>query len=171
MNAKLVLVEGGKTVVVEPRLPSVIGRSLESDVKVPDGQVSRRHCELYEYDSKVAVRDLGSVNGTQVNGHRIQQDTLLAHGDTLSVGKVTFRIEYEGMPEIARQGDAEDVTTIAPDTNESTVHSQSAIVKYQSSGQGSVINVVETAAAADDGQAEPGGGDDDLRDFLMSLGR
>jgi pSer/pThr/pTyr-binding forkhead associated (FHA) protein len=166
MNARLVLVEGGKTVVVEPRLPSVIGRSMESDVKVPDGQVSRRHCELYEYEGKVAVRDLGSVNGTQVNGHRIQQDTLLAHGDTLSVGKVTFRIEYEGMPEIERPGDADDVTTITPETNESTVHSASAIVKYQSSGKGSVINVVETGAAED-----ADGDDDDLSDFLKSLGR
>jgi hypothetical protein len=62
---------------------------------------------------------------------------------------------------VALPGSEEDVVSIQPETNESTVHSQSAVLQYQTTGQGSVIGVVE----------EGGGGDEDdgLGDFLRSL--
>lgn len=182
MESQLVLVEGGKTVVVRPRLPSVIGRGHAADLKVPDSKTSRRHCELYEYEGQLAVRDLGSVNGTVVNGHRIDQDTLLSTGDTLTIGNVTFRVDVgepdaDGLPPNADAGDqaAEatgDVVTIPQDAEQSAVHSESADVEYQSSEGGSFIGVIEQAEGGGEESAEGGDEDDDddgLSDFLSSL--
>lgn len=182
MDTKLILIEGGKTVVLKPKLPAVIGRGTAADLKLPDSKTSRRHCELYEYEGQLAVRDLGSVNGTVVNEHRIEQDTLLSAGDELTIGNVTFRIDLGNAdpdaapPEAAAEmGEADGeasaeegdsaIVTIEPETNDSTVHSASAVLQYQSSGEGSVIGVTENDEedAADD--------DDDLQDFLKSLGQ
>ena len=163
MHAKLILIEGGKTVVIEPRLPTVIGRGTVADVRVPDSQTSRRHCELYEYEGQLAVRDLGSVNGTLVNQHKIEQDTLLSTGDTLTIGKITFQIDLGDGTPVAIPGSEEDVVSIEPEATDSSVQSQSAVLQYQATGEGSVIGVVEEEAAVE------GDDDDGLGDFLKNL--
>jgi pSer/pThr/pTyr-binding forkhead associated (FHA) protein len=162
MHAKLILIEGGKSVVVEPQLPSVIGRGSAADLRLPDSQASRRHCELYEYEGQLAVRDLGSANGTMVNQHRIEQDTLLSTGDTLTIGKVTFRIDVGDGPPVGLPGTEADVVNIHPESGDSTVQSQSAVLQYHSTGEGSVIGLVEDEASSDDD-------DDGLGDFLKNL--
>ncbi|MCA9270194.1 MAG: FHA domain-containing protein [Planctomycetales bacterium] len=177
MEAILRLVAGGKEVVVRPELPTVIGRGVDASLRVPDSMISRRHCELYEYEGRVAIRDLGSVNGTVVNGHRIDQDTLLSPGDLIAFGRVTFRLEdddavdavEEALPvEFAAEGD--DAVAIADD-GEASVQSGSAVVRYQSTGEGSVIEVYEEAEAIDDAEpsAEAQPGDSGLMDFLEGL--
>lgn len=178
MKAQLVLVEGGKTVVVQLRLPTVVGRSTAADLKVPDSQVSRRHCELFDYEDQIAVRDLDSVNGTIVNGERIQQDTLLTTGDHLTIGNVTFRVDVEGVPSdnSPAAGDS-GVITMEPEASGSTVHSESAVIQYQATDEGSMLNVMEQAIEAGEAEAEPPSENDDdddddesLRDFLKDLG-
>ncbi|MFH1265802.1 MAG: FHA domain-containing protein, partial [Planctomycetota bacterium] len=64
MDAKLVIV-GGKAnkSQVSVKLPTVIGRSREADLTVAHPMISRKHCELYEVDGLVRIRDLGSLNG------------------------------------------------------------------------------------------------------------
>jgi hypothetical protein len=65
----------------------VIGRSRECDVRVDDGNVSRRHCEVVqEGPTAWAVVDLGSTNGTEVNGKRIAGRQRLAEGDRIGIG-------------------------------------------------------------------------------------
>jgi hypothetical protein len=65
----------------------VIGRSRECDVRVDDGNVSRRHAELNrDDDERWSVVDLGSTNGTEVNGSRITSRTPLANGDRIAIG-------------------------------------------------------------------------------------
>jgi pSer/pThr/pTyr-binding forkhead associated (FHA) protein len=65
----------------------VIGRSRECDVRIDDGNVSRRHAELArDGDSGWAVVDLGSTNGTEVNGRRITKRTPLDDGDRIVIG-------------------------------------------------------------------------------------
>ena len=65
----------------------LIGRSRECDVRVDDGNVSRRHAELNrDADTGWSVVDLGSTNGTEVNGRRIAKRTPLEDGDRLAVG-------------------------------------------------------------------------------------
>ena len=65
----------------------VVGRSRECDVQVDDGNVSRRHFELVrENPSTWVVVDLGSTNGTEVNGRKVQRRTTLDDGDRITIG-------------------------------------------------------------------------------------
>ncbi len=65
----------------------VVGRSRECDVRIDDGNVSRRHFELLqESPTSWAVADLGSTNGTEVNGQRVSGRKRLDDGDRISAG-------------------------------------------------------------------------------------
>lgn len=67
-----------------------IGRSRENTIQINyDGQVSRRHCRLFEKDGRFYVEDLGSTCGTFVNGERVLDRRLLG-GETVHVGSGTF---------------------------------------------------------------------------------
>jgi hypothetical protein len=81
----------GGTLVIEQRV-TVIGRSSEADVRLDDANASRRHAELRRIGDGYSLVDLGSTNGTEVNGQRIQE-TALMNGDVISVG--TTRITFE----------------------------------------------------------------------------
>jgi len=72
--------------------PLVIGRSPDVDVVINDSNVSRRHAEVWRTGEGVAVRDLGSTNGTFVNGHRITAVSLSPRDD-VTIGALHFRIE------------------------------------------------------------------------------
>ncbi|MEJ5377637.1 MAG: cyclic nucleotide-binding domain-containing protein [bacterium] len=78
---------------LEERL--TIGRSPLNVVHLPDPSVSRRHAALYSLGGKTIVEDLGSHNGTYVNGERVFK-AVLKNGDTLRVGKVIlhYREQY-----------------------------------------------------------------------------
>ena len=95
MVVKLVVV-GGEALPSETNLelPVVLGRGREADVSLPHALVSRRHCELYESQGSLRVRDLGSLNGTFVGSKRIQ-DEEMTPGELLTVGTVTFRAVFE----------------------------------------------------------------------------
>jgi len=95
LNAKLVVVGGDvKTTEIKLRLPSTIGRGRGTTIVLPHPLVSRQHCELFEADGQLMVRDLGSLNGTFVNNQRVTEAPL-APGELLTVGTVTFRAVYE----------------------------------------------------------------------------
>jgi predicted component of type VI protein secretion system len=101
LNVKLVVVGGDvKTTELTLRLPSTIGRGRGTSIVLPHPLVSRQHCELFEADGQLMVRDLGSLNGTFVNNQRVTESPL-APGELLTVGTVTFRAVYEGVEEAA----------------------------------------------------------------------
>ncbi len=72
--------------------PVVLGRGHEADVRIADASVSRRHAEVRYDGARVLVEDLGSTNGTSVNGERVARATLVP-GDRLTLGAavVVFR--------------------------------------------------------------------------------
>ena len=76
---------------------TVIGRREDCDLIIPLGEVSRKHCRLVKDGDLVKVEDLGSANGTYLNGQRVQE-SLLAPGDTVQVGPVVFVLQLEGVP-------------------------------------------------------------------------
>lgn len=76
---------------------TVVGRREDCDLRIPLGDVSRKHCRLIKDGEVIRVEDLGSSNGTYRNGNRVQQSELTA-GDTLQVGPVVFVLQVDGMP-------------------------------------------------------------------------
>jgi pSer/pThr/pTyr-binding forkhead associated (FHA) protein len=77
---------------------TVIGRSQDSDLRVPILSVSRHHCEVAVAGDSVTAKDLGSSNGTYVNNSRINEVQLSA-GDRLAVGPIVFTVQIDGQPE------------------------------------------------------------------------
>lgn len=95
MEVRLTIV-GGKASrkVVSIKLPAVIGRSREADLTIAHPMVSRRHCQLFEVQGLVRIRDLGSLNGTLVGGKEVTEAPLRPN-DEFSIGPLTFRVEYD----------------------------------------------------------------------------
>jgi len=73
-----------------------IGRHDDCQIRIRSSQVSRRHCELFEEGNKLILRDLGSSNGTFVNGKRVLGQQALKPGDVLTIGGVTLRVDLLG---------------------------------------------------------------------------
>jgi len=64
---------------------NIIGRGTDSDLQLLDQGVSRRHADVHIIDGQATVYDLGSTNGTSVNGHTVRSQQL-QHGDVIRVG-------------------------------------------------------------------------------------
>jgi predicted component of type VI protein secretion system len=96
LNAKLVVVGGEvKTAEIKLRLPSTIGRGRGCTIMLPQALVSRQHCEIFEANGKLMVRDLGSLNGTFVNNQKLAEPSPINSEELLSIGTVTFRVVYD----------------------------------------------------------------------------
>jgi adenylate cyclase len=91
MPFKLTSTDGMHAFELRDGAAHVVGRAPTSDIPVIDPTISRRHAELECRDGVVTVRDLGSSNGTFLNGTRIETATANA-GDTLTFGKVGFKL-------------------------------------------------------------------------------
>jgi pSer/pThr/pTyr-binding forkhead associated (FHA) protein len=76
---------------VLPGSIKTIGRAKRADFIVDAALVSRLHCRLTLNDAGLGVEDLGSTNGTWVNGRKIARAPLTA-GDKLKVGRVEFEV-------------------------------------------------------------------------------
>ena len=88
--AELVLTDGRRVQIGAE--PLVIGRLPECGVVLADSNVSRRHAELRRAGDSVVLTDLGSTNGTRVNGAPIRE-RVLASGDEVSVGSTKLIFE------------------------------------------------------------------------------
>ncbi|HUQ23630.1 MAG TPA: FHA domain-containing protein [Gaiellaceae bacterium] len=93
MTPALVFKEGplaGRRVDVGEEL--VIGRA-DADLTIDDEEVSRRHAVVRPGDGAIEIEDLGSRNGTYVNGVRIDSVTRLAGGDSVKLGKSVLQVD------------------------------------------------------------------------------
>ncbi len=70
----------------------VMGRSAETDVAIDDPYASEFHLRLVSQENGMMLHDLGSTNGTYVNGRRVSAPTELKRGDTIQVGKTVMEI-------------------------------------------------------------------------------
>ena len=84
----------------------VVGRLSAADVQLIDEKVSREHCKFTVVDGAVTVEDLGSHNGTYVNGEPLKAPRTLAPGDEIAVGDSLFVFQPELDVAPARFGDA-----------------------------------------------------------------
>lgn len=87
---------GGTIPLPEPRRPVMIGRSPACDVVLPLPMVSSRHAILEPVDDGWQIRDLGSTNGTFVEGRRIGVPTLVNTGDVIGLGSLRLRLTADG---------------------------------------------------------------------------
>lgn len=91
MLAQLIPRQGGPAITLTAAI-TVVGRSAKlCDLILDHNSISKQHCLLVKTDGLVYVRDLGSTNGTRVNGQRVTRGALLP-GDTLSFASVSYRV-------------------------------------------------------------------------------
>jgi pSer/pThr/pTyr-binding forkhead associated (FHA) protein len=106
MRAQLLPLDGGTPIEINKDL-MVVGRKEECDVRLDHKSVSKIHCVLVKTDGLLLLRDLGSTNGTRVNGTRVRRAALLPN-DQLGIAHYKFRV-YLG-PDVAEEGHAEEHT-------------------------------------------------------------
>ena len=92
---ELDVVRDGRTRRYECARSALIGRSTSATVVLPDPDVSRLHARVELRDGEAVIEDLGSRNGTKVNGTTIRGVTVLAPGDEISIG--SWRIVFRGV--------------------------------------------------------------------------
>ena len=92
MPFKLISTEGEQTFELRSGGTLVVGRALSSDIPVLDPTISRRHAEVVWDGTGVHVRDLGSSNGTFLNGIKVEA-AKISPGDVITFGKVPFRLK------------------------------------------------------------------------------
>lgn len=92
-KGELVPVGGGDTIPLV-RSSMTLGRRESCDICLRFPNVSGQHCELTFQDGVWYLRDLGSTNGTKVNGTRVQGNKPLRPGDEITIAKRRYTIQY-----------------------------------------------------------------------------
>jgi hypothetical protein len=121
MKLKIMIMSGnhrGHPIEFSAPRTFVIGRSGSSDVQLYDAKLSRRHCAFKVDTDGVQFKDLGSVNGTFLNGARVTQG-YLSHNDVLRLGDVDMQIGIERGEAIPHETAAAQAARARGDVNAS----------------------------------------------------
>jgi transcriptional regulator with GAF, ATPase, and Fis domain len=103
---RISLVEEGNRSSVEVDKPLVrVGRAIDNDVRVQSPLASRHHCQILAEPDGLYVVDLGSANGTEVNGEKVERRRLCA-GDVISIGRSALEVDIAPGPEDTLHGGA-----------------------------------------------------------------
>jgi pSer/pThr/pTyr-binding forkhead associated (FHA) protein len=97
MSLQLFVVQGkpiGKWLAFRPG-KYILGRGQECHVRFNSDWVSRQHCVLHVRHDMASIRDLGSRNGTLLNGQLLVGERFLRHGDRLQIGPIVFEAHLE----------------------------------------------------------------------------
>jgi hypothetical protein len=89
----LLLMDGKRVVIGSAG--ATMGRSRQCEVMVDDPNVSRQHAEIRPRGGSWVVTDLGSTNGSRLNGQRLDQPTVLKPGDEIELGTTTLTFALE----------------------------------------------------------------------------
>ncbi|MHC4911888.1 MAG: FHA domain-containing protein [Planctomycetota bacterium] len=100
MEVNLVLFKknGSQKAFPLPSSVTVIGRRHNCDLCIPLMSVSKKHCQLNHDEGILKIRDLGSRNGTILNGKPIDEAVVKA-GDSIGIGPLAFVFQIDGKPE------------------------------------------------------------------------
>src|SRR5262245_10333695 len=90
MRAQLVPLDGGTPIDIVKDLV-VVGRKEDCDLRLEHKSVSKMHCIIVKTDGLLLLRDLGSTNGTRVNGTRVRRAALLPN-DQIAIANYKFRV-------------------------------------------------------------------------------
>jgi predicted component of type VI protein secretion system len=149
---------------------TTVGRQQGCQIRIASSQVSRKHCELFEKKGHLLVKDLGSSNGTLINGKKIDGQQVVENGSILTIGSVVFRVESapaQGQePPGGRPNDtavAQPVAVGEGDDYEIEADSE-AVVAAAPAGGGLAV-----ATEVSETEAGPSMGEDDVADFLLEI--
>ncbi|MCA9060594.1 MAG: FHA domain-containing protein [Planctomycetaceae bacterium] len=161
LAAELKVIGGkhGGQVIPLNRRKFLIGREQDCQLRPNSEMVSRHHCVFSVDDYSVRLRDLGSTNGTFVNGERIRKETVLVAGDHVVIGNLEFELAVHAEKQITEGAAAAGSLT---DTDETQVSSHT-VFEMPSAGLAPVDADSTTAPApapapetpAAQGAAEP----------------
>lgn len=113
MLAQLIPVDGGRPIEIS-RDVTVVGRKRSlCDLTIEHASVSKMQCLIIRTDGLLFIRDLGSTNGTKVNGQRVTRGALLP-GDELAFAGVKFRVHLgPGEPEATHDERTEMLSAVS----------------------------------------------------------
>lgn len=120
MRAQLIPLDGGEPIEITKDL-TVVGRKEDCDLRLDHKSVSKLHCVIVKTDGLLLLRDLGSTNGTKVNGQRVRRAALLPN-DNLNIATFRFRVYLGpgeapvGPEQMTQQMDAREVAHLLKST-------------------------------------------------------
>ena len=106
MRAQLLPLDGGSPIDINKDV-IVVGRKEDCDVRLEHKSVSKMHCVLVKTDGLLLLRDLGSTNGTRVNGMRVRRAALLPN-DQIGIAHYKFRVSLG--PDLVEEARVEEHT-------------------------------------------------------------
>lgn len=119
MQAQLIPLNGGNPIPLRKDITLVGRKRGLCDVILDRSSVSKLQCLIVKTDGLLFIRDLGSTNGTKVNGQRVTRGALLP-GDELAFASVKFRVHMgPGAPEADYDDNTEMMTSYADDEEDS----------------------------------------------------
>ncbi len=92
MRAQLIPLEGGQPIAIVKDM-TLVGRTEGCDLRIDHKSVSKMHCVIVKTDGLLLLRDLGSTNGTRVNGARVRRAALLPN-DQLSIAQFRYKVDF-----------------------------------------------------------------------------
>lgn len=112
MAIRLVPLDGGQPIELAKDM-ILVGRTEDCDIHIDHKSVSKLHCVLVCTEGLILVRDLGSTNGTRVNGQRIRRAALLPD-DQLAIATFRYRVSFGDELESERQPETEVNSEVSP---------------------------------------------------------
>jgi pSer/pThr/pTyr-binding forkhead associated (FHA) protein len=112
MRARLIPLDGGPSLELTKDM-TLVGRAEDCDITLDHKSVSKQHCVLVKTDGLVLVRDLGSTNGTRVNGQRVRRAALLPN-DNLAIANFKYQVKFGEDPNGAKSKKKDDATSDKP---------------------------------------------------------
>src|SRR5271166_6947023 len=91
--AKLILATAEGQQAIDLRPMNSLGRHPNNTIQLLDKIVSKEHCILELREGRFLLRDLGSLNGTYINGERVRGEMFLKHGDEIALGSTRARYD------------------------------------------------------------------------------
>jgi pSer/pThr/pTyr-binding forkhead associated (FHA) protein len=131
MQVKLKVLSGSSA-GRELKIPSeefLIGRSDACQLRPKSDSISRKHCILRVREGRLFAEDLGSRNGTFVDGQRLTEETELQHGNMLRLGRLEFEVVLEKTPPAGAKAESStsELTKTASSDEGGSLHEDSAV--------------------------------------------